>query len=247
MTWIKTGGGNCPDGVSCPARYERDRRSLVFVGPEVTDPGQRAMLNIGPGETAVEVPRDVEGARFLDAPALSAFLDGATCSIVRQQAREFYDVASDGGDFARYVHGDGAPDMARKAAWHDRLRATRDRGVQWRNVHVLRGEPGDYLRYAFEWGYALNAHLMSIRVLDLTGGTAPSRLILDDFYVVDGQDVALMHYDVAGRFRGASLLSGKALDYYRAAIGDAWNAAEDFGSWWARHPAYHRSSGHAAA
>jgi len=54
-----TGGDNCTDGDTCPARYDTDRGTVVFVGREVTDPGDLAQLGIGPGETAIEVPREV--------------------------------------------------------------------------------------------------------------------------------------------------------------------------------------------
>lgn len=56
------GDGNCDDGDTCPGKYRTDRGTFVFVGPEVTDPADRARLGIGPGETAVEVSGHIGGA-----------------------------------------------------------------------------------------------------------------------------------------------------------------------------------------
>jgi hypothetical protein len=51
--------GSCSDGDTCPGKYLSDRRTVVYVGREVTDAADRAQMGIGPGETAVEVPPEV--------------------------------------------------------------------------------------------------------------------------------------------------------------------------------------------
>jgi hypothetical protein len=53
------GGGGCTDGDTCPAKFGTDRDTFVIVGREITDPAERAGLGIGPGETAVEIPRHI--------------------------------------------------------------------------------------------------------------------------------------------------------------------------------------------
>jgi hypothetical protein len=49
-------GSDCPDGRTCPAVHESDRRTFVVVGSIVTDPEALTQLAIGPGEVAIEVP-----------------------------------------------------------------------------------------------------------------------------------------------------------------------------------------------
>lgn len=47
--------GNCGSGETCEAIHATSRRTAIVTGREVTDPAERALLPIGPGETAVEV------------------------------------------------------------------------------------------------------------------------------------------------------------------------------------------------
>jgi hypothetical protein len=234
--------GDCPDAYSCPARYATDRASSIFVGPQVTDPDDLAQLAIGPGEAAVEVPAHIAPEPLLlDAAGLGAFLDRAQHDLFRLEARDSYDVATDGGDFHRYVRGEPGPDPARKQPWLDRLAADREAGLQHRRVHVLRSPIGDYLRYEAEWGYAFNTQAgEEIRILDTADMPCPGRLLLDDYWVADGRDVVLMHYDAAGRFLAASVLAPEAIGIYGAAAAEAWDVARPFEVWWAAHPEYHR-------
>jgi hypothetical protein len=123
---------------------------------------------------------------------------------LRVEARDSYAVASDGGDFARYLAGEDAPDPARKNAWLDELAADTAAGKRWQWVHVVRSPLTDYLRFEFEWGYAVNIGAgAQVRILDLAERPAPAGLVAEDFWVLDGQAVLLMHYDGEGRFLGA--------------------------------------------
>jgi hypothetical protein len=183
---------------------------------------------------------------MMDEAALGAFLDQAQGDLFRMETLDRYDAGSDGGDFERFLRGEPAPDPARKAAWHKRLAADRERGLRNRRVHVVRSPLSDYLRFEVAWGHAPNAHLEEIRILDLAGTPAPAGLIREDFWLMDDRDVVLMHYDQRCRFTGASVLPPSELPRYRAARDAAWAAAEPFGSWWDAHPQYH-SSGRSAA
>lgn len=49
-------GGYCPDGVDCPTQWRTPWRTRITVGLPVTDPEILAMLNLPPGEIAVETP-----------------------------------------------------------------------------------------------------------------------------------------------------------------------------------------------
>jgi len=63
-TFIKIRGG-CGSGETCEAIHATSRRTAIVTGREITDPAERALLPIGPGETAVEVSLDLlpEAAR----------------------------------------------------------------------------------------------------------------------------------------------------------------------------------------
>ncbi|MGH3287114.1 MAG: DUF6879 family protein [Streptosporangiaceae bacterium] len=159
----------------------------------------------------------------------------------RLEARDSYAVASDGGDLARYLAGDDAPDPDRKNAWLDELRADTAAGKRWQWVHVVYGPLSDYLRYEFEWGYAVNIHAgAEVRILDLAEHRRPSGLLDEDFWLLDDEAVLIMRYDARGQFLGAEPADPGELSRYRRAHDVAWQAATPFASYWAAHPGYHR-------
>ena len=59
-TYTRVRGAGCGSGDTCEGVYVGNSRPvLAVVGTEITDPAERAQLGIGPGETAVEVSRDL--------------------------------------------------------------------------------------------------------------------------------------------------------------------------------------------
>jgi hypothetical protein len=159
----------------------------------------------------------------------------------RLEVRDRYAVASDGGDFARYLAGEDLPDAARKNAWLDELRTDTAAGKRWQWVHVVRGPLSNYLRYEFEWGYAINIHAgADVRILDLAERPRPAALPDEDFWVLDGEATLIMRYDGRGRFLGADPVDAAEVPRYRRARDAAWQAAEPFADYWAAHPGYHR-------
>ena len=180
---------------------------------------------------------------MLDVPQLTAFItERFTRHAFRLETLDAYDVGSDGGDVARYLRGENAPDPARKEPWLAQLRAELAQGKLRRRVHVLRSPLSGYLRYECEWGYLPNeAAGEDIRILDLAERTRPAGLDIDhDFWLLDDQHVARMHYDQDGRFTGAEVLESAALPRYLAGRDAALAAAEPFSSYWRRHPEYHQ-------
>jgi hypothetical protein len=160
----------------------------------------------------------------------------------RLEVRDRYAVASDGGDFARYLAGEDLPDAARKNAWLDELRADTAAGKRWQWVHVVHAPLSDYLRYAFEWGYAINIHAgADVRILDLAEHSRPVGLPDEDFWLLDDQAVLTMRYGDSGEFLGAEPVGQAELARYRRARDAAWDTAEPFAAYWARHPGYHRA------
>lgn len=178
-----------------------------------------------------------------DPAALTAYLDAARFSLFRYEGLDSYAVASDGGDFGRYVAGEPGPDPERKAASHRRLRTRLDAGLTLAKVHAFTGPPSDYVRFEMEWGYAPNTHLEQIRILDLAEQPWPDGVPwpLADFWLVDGLDAAVMDYDGQNRYRGFRPVE----DHTRAApwidaAAAIWAAAVPFGDYWNSHPQYRR-------
>lgn len=181
---------------------------------------------------------------MIDLAELNRIINEYTGTVFRLETLDRYTSGSDGGDVARYLAGEAAPDPARKEPWLKRLRDERAQGRLRQRVHVVRGPLGPYLRYECEWGYASNEEAgEDIGILDLAEQARPAVLDIDqDFWLIDDEIVVLMHYDQDGRFVGAEVLPPAALPRYQAARDAALAAAEPFSSYWARHPQYHQAN-----
>jgi hypothetical protein len=157
----------------------------------------------------------------------------------RLETLPHYSVGDDGVDYERFIAGAPEPTWERKRPWMDVLRA--DRGAT--RVRILSLQLTEYERYACEWGYALNAEAgEDIRVLHRGEHTIPeARFIGRDFWIVDGEQVVLMHYDAYGRFEGAELAAPAERHAFHDTRDAAWELAEPFVEWWARHPELHRN------
>ncbi|MFZ0873001.1 MAG: DUF6879 family protein [Pseudonocardiaceae bacterium] len=87
-----------------------------------------------------------------------------------------------------------------------------------------------------------------VRILDLSTARRPRELteIDHDFWLIDGERVVRMHYATDATFVGGELMPADTIASYRAAREVAWSMAEEFASWWAAHPEYHRAHHHVA-
>jgi hypothetical protein len=184
----------------------------------------------------------------LDEQQLGDYIDRHfTRKLFRQEARDLYNVGSDGDDLARYLAGEPGPDMARKSPWMDQIRGEVARGLHTYRVHVVRGPLTGYLRFEFEWGYSYNAAAGEhIRILDLAEQPEPPALADEDFWLIGDDRAVRMHYDQGGRFLGAGLVTLEAVPRYRAARDAAWAAAVPFAAYWDAHPQYWRDRPRAA-
>ncbi|PSK96328.1 hypothetical protein CLV63_112213 [Murinocardiopsis flavida] len=173
---------------------------------------------------------------MLTATELGDYIDTrATRSIFRLELLDHYEVASDGGDFARYLKGDAAPMAERKRPWLAKLAAEREAGIRRQRVHVLSTPLTAYLRYECEWGYVPNAAAgEEILIIDTTEVDQPDGLVDHDFWLIDDSHAITMRYDESSRFVGAEPVDEP--DRYRCARDAAVAMAEPFASWWARHP-----------
>jgi hypothetical protein len=177
-----------------------------------------------------------------DPAELGRFIDERTVrDLFRLETLDRYDVASDGGDFARYLAGEPGPDMERKGRFLAALQADQARGLTTRRVHVVRSPLTPYLRYEMEWGYAHNAAYEDIRILDLAEVPEPAGLVAHDFWLIDDREVAIMDYDGEGRYLG--FVPAPADSRFLAARDAAWRAGAPFGAYWDSHRQYWRANG----
>lgn len=178
---------------------------------------------------------------LLDQVGLGARLDRARRSLFRMETLPAYAVTSDGDDFHRWQAGEREPSMDRIQPWLDKLRAERDAGKVRSRVRLLSAELTPYEVYSIQWGYSLTSPAgEDIRVLRAGEHDLPINLVAQDFWVVEGLEVLVMRYDTGGGFLGAEPVTDiRAERKFRRAAAVAWDAAEPFDQWRARHPELH--------
>lgn len=176
-----------------------------------------------------------------------------TASAFRLEARQAYEVASDGSDFRRYLDGEPTWTPERKDPWLETLRreiaAERFRS----RVRIVERPITPYTRYECEWGYVPNVEAgEDVRVLDLGERQLPDvGLFIDrDWWLLaDGDDrsVLVMNYDQGNQFVSATPITDPRLVSGFEAVRDLlWTAAEPFFPWWNRHVELHREGRRAA-
>lgn len=179
-------------------------------------------------------------AELLNAEGLGERLDRFRTQLFRMETLPEYTVDSDGDDYQLWLTGAPVPVSDRKRRWMDVLRRERAAGKVSTRVRILSEQLTDYERYSCQAGYALNAEAgEDIRILHR--GEHPIPVLDDrDFWIVDDVEAVGMVYDEHGRFCGAEVLSPDELGSLILARDIAWEAAEPFPAWWARHPELHR-------
>lgn len=183
---------------------------------------------------------------MLDATELGEIIEATQRSIFRLEAMAEYNVTAADRDVTRYLAGE-EPDMDRKQAWLDTLRARVARGIELRHVRVLRTPLSDYDRMACEWGFDYNVQTgQQVRVWDTSRHSAGELAHIDaagDFYLLDSGTLLQMFYNEAGGFTGAlSPAEPEAVQRYGRLAARVWQEAEPFSAWWTAHPQYHRQS-----
>lgn len=176
---------------------------------------------------------------LLDVAGLVEVLEAGSAEagdvIFRLEQLPVYDVASDGGDFRRWCGGGGEPDRDRKRVYTDLLEKRAATGVLSQRVRVFSPDLSDYERYSCEWGYALNVPAgEDVRVLHRGEHRIPP-LLGFDYWLLGRHTVVRMHYDDAGRFRGAEL-APEVLQAVLDERDELWTLAEPFATWYRRHP-----------
>lgn len=235
---------HCGNGINCPALHRRENGRMIVSGPTVTDPEVLRQLALPDHESAVEVTPELfsgAGVTLLDLDGLAEFIgERHSHDLFRLETLSLYDVTSDGDDYRRYLRGEAEPNAAAKQPWLDRLQADTAAGRRWRRVHALTVPLSDYLRYECEWAYTYNvAAGEDVRIID---AATDGLLGVGDFFVLDGEHVIRSHYDQAGQFLGAEVVSEASTKAPYLALRDlVWRTAEPFTDWWQWHPEHHRS------
>lgn len=223
---------------------------MIVSGPTVTDPEVLRELGLPDHESAVDVTSELlsgAGLTLLDLDGLADFVGHHhTRDLFRLETLRYYDVASDGDDYRRYLRGEPTPTATAKQSWLDRLQADVAAGRAWRRVHALTTPLSDYLRYECEWTYTDNvAAGQDVRVVRVIDNAGDALLSVGDFFVIDGEHVVCSHYDRAGLFVNAAVVTDSAAKVPYIALADViWRTAQAFTDWWQQHPEYHRN--HAA-
>lgn len=236
----------CPIGDDCPA--------LTHV---VHDDGREVVRVTGndPNNPGVEIDVDADPSlfpglldlRITDWPAWLREHRKTPGDMLRVQTLPQYGVPSDDEDYRRYVAGEAAPASKHRGGWFLKLEAERAAGQTRRNLHVVDGMT-DYLRYAFEWGYAYNVeHGQRVRILDVSESPVGAAMLrLGDYWVVEGQHVVQCRYTPEGVPDGLVRVEAAGAQGYIAAGEMAWDQGIDFEAWWGAHPEYHRTARRAA-
>lgn len=181
---------------------------------------------------------------LLNAEQLTAVLDGTRRTLFRLETLPAYDSPS-AMDFQRWRAGETEPTWSRKQPWLDTLNRWASEGRPRSRVRLIHDPITEYERFACDWGYRLNAQAgEQIRILDLAATSVPAGLDAapGDWWLMDDRDVVRMHYYPGGVFRGAEVLDPQHTPRHRAAMDAAWRVAEDFTTWWDRHPEHRRSA-----
>jgi len=164
--------------------------------------------------------------------------------LFRMERLPLYDVPSQNADRDAFLRG-VAPDWARKQAWLDELAENARRGMVSRRVRVFSAQLSDDELMSCHYGYPYIGRDQDIRVVH--PGEHPVPTLLDhDYWIAEpldggGVHVARMHYTDGGAFVGAEPIDGPGQDVYLRERDLAWQAAEPFNTWWARHGELHRT------
>jgi hypothetical protein len=155
--------------------------------------------------------------------------------LLRVEALDYYDSEGDHPQIDQWQAGEPVQLTDGWKGWLDGVRDRANLGITQRRVHVLTEPLSEYLRFELGVHYTANSAAgEQIRIL-----TVPqlNRWEIPDIYVVNGERVAIMTYDLKGAFICATDV-GEASSYWARSAEDLWQRAEPFEQWWAARPQY---------
>ncbi len=147
---------------------------------------------------------------LLRGPAFSALFQSFSHSAQRLETRDRY--AGDQALFEQWQRGElDEPALADKVtAWLDAVRATTTAGGRYERVRVVSEPPTDYQRFALATCRASTAAGEDIRYLNRELATTHD-LPAHDFWLFDGERLALLYFTADDRLLGAQVVTEPAV------------------------------------
>lgn len=247
-TWITAAGTlGSPDRDDCPSVHTLLGRTEAYVVTrDDADDDARAELathiGVGPngrrellGTTPPWVP-----CGLMTLPTLSRFMRDNVHERghYRHRIEQLPTYNRRSPDFLAWKDGDPAP--AAKQQWLDQLAADAAAGIIHSRVRLLSEDLADYELYACQRGYAPNSRHEHIKILRWGEHQIPELLGPGDYWVVNGIVLPTI-YRADGTFVGAAYIGAddERAQAYREDARRLWQVAEEWESWWSRHPEYH--------
>lgn len=147
---------------------------------------------------------------LLTGPDFQALFDSFQRSTERLETRDHY--AGDQAEFDAWLGGEfeEIPYSDRRAAWLDRIRTQTAAGARWRRARVVREPPTDYQRFLLMSARQNVEAGEEIRYLPRDQATELA-LPSHDFWLFDGDRLALMYFGLDDRMLGAQLIQEEAV------------------------------------
>jgi hypothetical protein len=133
-------------------------------------------------------------------------------SAFRLETLQTYTMASEQPGLDRFLAGQARPE-GHNAGWTATVRANIAAGKSMTRVKVVRRPFTDYTRFLFEWAIPGNVEAgEDYRIIDITDRT--TELPEQDFWIFDGDAVALLNFEPDGTLRDRELVSPSELNTY---------------------------------
>lgn len=182
-------------------------------------------------------------SELLTGAAFLSLFAGFSRTAQRLETRDNY--AGDQALFEQWLRGElDEPELAAKvAAWLDRVRVTAVAGGLYERVRVVAEPPTDYQRFALATAKASTAAGEDIRYLD-RGLATVQGLPAHDFWLFDGERLALLYFTADDRMLGAQVIAEAAVVAQHGRwFDDAFALATPYADYLAWNPSRERRPG----
>ncbi|WP_432029246.1 DUF6879 family protein [Streptomyces sp. 1222.5] len=160
---------------------------------------------------------------LLDGEAWTARMQGFKREAWRLETLPWYRVPSEDGDIREFLAGHRIDPANYTSSYTEGLRKLRAEGKSKGRVHIVSRPLTDYLRFEFMYYASHAAAGDDIRIMDVTDRENPLAGI-QDFWILDKEEVVLMHYQPDGTQISRELYEGDVtpfLEYQRIALAES--------------------------
>lgn len=127
---------------------------------------------------------------WLEGEAWNNLFDNLQRRAFRLETQQIYTMKGEEESFAAFMRGEEPPT---EYPWRDEVEQNVKAGRYMGRVHVVCPPISDYLRFQFEWGYALSVPSgEDVRILDLSATRNPG-LPDEDFWLLDDTVVRMLY------------------------------------------------------